>query len=83
MIGNTLRLTANNLCFWSSQWQVQLVYNKYVQLVEVPIKPSDRLKARDLLGRYHSLFTEKVDLNIATPVFIDNIGKDEKSGRDL
>ena len=52
-------------------------------MVEVPIKPSDRMKARDLLGRYHSLFTEKVDLNVATPVFIDNIGGDEKSGRDL
>jgi len=63
--------------------RMNLVYNEHVEMVEVPIKPSDRLKARDLLGRYHSLFTEKVDLNIATPVFIDNIGKDEKSGRDL
>ncbi|MBM0847372.1 terminase small subunit [Staphylococcus epidermidis] len=63
--------------------RMNFVYNEHVETVDVPIKPSDCLKARDLLGRYHSLFTEKVDLNIATPVFIDNIGKDEKSGRDL
>ncbi|MGW9966974.1 hypothetical protein ACUW54_001398 [Staphylococcus cohnii] len=36
------------------------------------------MKARDLLGRYHSLFTEKVDLNVTTPVFIDSIGEDEE-----
>ena len=74
MIGNTLRLTANNLCFWSSQWQVQLVYNKYVQLVEVPIKPSDRLKARDMLRKYHKLFTERKEFTGDTPVIV-NIGE--------
>ncbi|MDH9058944.1 terminase small subunit [Staphylococcus epidermidis] len=63
--------------------RMNLVYNEHVETVDVPIKPSDRMKARDLLGRYHSLFTEKVDLNVATPVFIDSIGGDEKSGRDL
>lgn len=30
--------------------KVQLVYNEHVELIEVPIKPSDRLKARDMLG---------------------------------
>lgn len=74
MIGNTLRLTADNLCFWSSQWQVQLVYNKYVQLVEVPIKPSDRLKARDMLRKYHKLFTERKEFTGDTPVIV-NIGE--------
>ena len=42
--------------------KVQLVYNEYVQLVEVPIKPSDRLKARDMLRKYHKLFTERKEL---------------------
>ena len=74
MIGNTLRLTADNLCFWSSQWQVQLVYNKYVQLVEVPIKPSDRLKARDMLRKYHKLFNERKEFTGDTPVIV-NIGE--------
>ncbi|MDU7695999.1 MAG: terminase small subunit, partial [Staphylococcus sp.] len=64
--------------------RMNLVYNEHVETVKVPIKPSDRLKARDLLGRYHSLFTEKVDLNVATPVFIDSVGEDdEKNEREL
>ena len=64
--------------------RMNLVYNEHVETVEVPIKPSDRLKARDLLGRYHSIFTDKVDMNVATPVFIDSIGQDdEESERDL
>ena len=64
--------------------RMNLVYNEHVETVEVPIKPSDRLKARDLLGRYHSIFTDKVDMNVATPVFIDSIGQDdEKNDSDL
>ncbi|MCO0861720.1 terminase small subunit [Staphylococcus pasteuri] len=64
--------------------RMNLVYNEHVETVEVPIKPSDRLKARDLLGRYHSLFTDKVDVNMPLPVFIDSIGQDEEMNeRDL
>ena len=64
---------------------MNLVYNEHVELVEVPIKAvSDRLKARDLLGRYLSIFTDKIDMNMATPVFIDSIGQDdEKNDSDL
>ncbi|WP_415425464.1 terminase small subunit [Staphylococcus borealis] len=54
--------------------RMNLVYNEHVEKVDVPIKPSDRLKARDLLGRYHSIFTDKVDVNMVTPVFVDDIG---------
>ena len=54
--------------------KVQLVYNEYVQLVEVPIKPSDRLKARDMLGKYHKLFTERKNFTGDTPVIV-NIGE--------
>lgn len=64
--------------------RMNLVYNEHVETVEVPIKPSDRLKARDLLVRYHSIFTDKVDMNMSTPVFIDSIGQDEETNeRDL
>mgnify|MGYP002713444416 CR=1 FL=1 len=64
--------------------RMNLVYNEHVELVEVPIKASDRLKARDLLGRYLSIFTDKIDMNMATPVFIDSIGQDdEKNDSDL
>ncbi len=54
--------------------KVQLVYNEYVQLVEVPIKPSDCLKARDMLGKYHKLFTERKEFTGDTPVIV-NIGE--------
>ncbi|UEX89911.1 terminase small subunit [Staphylococcus ratti] len=57
--------------------RLNLVYNEHVELVEVPIKPSDRLKARDMLGKYHSLFTEKLDVSIATPTFIEDIPLEE------
>ncbi|MCE3371411.1 terminase small subunit, partial [Staphylococcus aureus] len=50
--------------------KVQLVYNEHVELIEVPIKPSDRLKARDMLGKYHKLFADKHNV----PIFI-NIGE--------
>lgn len=53
--------------------RMNLVYNEHVELVEVPIKPSDRLKARDMLGKYHSLFTDKLDVSLVTPTFVDNI----------
>lgn len=58
--------------------RMNLVYNEHVETVDVPIKPSDRLKARDLLGRYHSIFTDKVDVNMVTPVFVDDIGSYEE-----
>lgn len=61
--------------------RMNLVYNEHVETVDVPIKPSDRMKARDLLGRYHSLFTEKVDMNVATPIFIDSIGTNEEENK--
>jgi len=63
---------------------MNLVYNEHVELVEVPIKASDRLKACDLLGRYHSIFTDKVDMNVVMPIFIDSIVQDgEKNDSDL
>ncbi|EJD5763379.1 terminase small subunit [Staphylococcus pseudintermedius] len=53
--------------------RMNLVYNEHVELVEVPIKPSARLKARDMLGKYHSLFTDKLDVSLVAPEFVDDI----------
>ena len=52
---------------------MNLVYNEYVEMVEIPIKPSDRLRARDMLGKYHKLFTDKKELSTDTPIIV-NIG---------
>lgn len=54
--------------------RMNLVYNEHVETVEVPIKPSDRLRARDMLGKYHKLFTDKQELAMDTPILI-NIGE--------
>lgn len=50
---------------------MNLVYNEYVEQVEVPIKASDRLRARDMLGKYHKLFTDKKEVDFNTPVIIE------------
>ena len=44
--------------------KMNLVYNEHVEMVEVPIKPSDRLRARDMLGKYHKLFTDKKNFHM-------------------
>ena len=59
--------------------RMNLVYNEHVETVDVPIKPSDRLKARDMLGKYHKLFTDKQEILGDVPIFI-NIG--EQNGED-
>ena len=49
---------------------MNLVYNEHVEMVEVPIKPSDRLRARDMLGKYHKLFIDKKELSTDTPILL-------------
>ncbi|PTI59012.1 terminase [Staphylococcus xylosus] len=51
-------------------------------IVEVPIKISDRLKARDLLGKYHTLFTDKKEISGDAPIFI-NVGEWDSDDEDL
>ena len=67
--------------------RMNLVYNEHVEMVEVPIKPSDRLRARDMLGKYHKLFTEKKELTGDTPVIVNigewNEGDEEDQQREL
>lgn len=48
----------------------------------MPIKPSDRLKARDMLGKYHKLFTDKHNVNRNLPIFT-NIGEWDGDGEEL
>ncbi|HEC2150827.1 TPA: hypothetical protein R1902_001974 [Staphylococcus delphini] len=39
----------------SDTGRMKFVYNEHVELVEVPIKPCDCLKAQDMVGKFHSL----------------------------
>ncbi|MDW8797236.1 terminase small subunit [Staphylococcus pseudoxylosus] len=62
-----------------------IIYNESVEMIEVPIKISDCLKAHDLLGKYHTLFTDKHELTGDTPVII-NVGKwdgDEELDKEI
>lgn len=62
--------------------KVQVVYNEHVELIEVPMKPSDCLKARDMLGKYHKLLTDKHDINGNVPIF-NNIGEWDGDDEEL
>ena len=62
--------------------RMNLVYNEHVETVDVPIKPSDRLKARDMLGKYHKLFTDKQEILGDVPIFI-NIGEWNEEDEEL
>ena len=61
---------------------MNIVYNEHVETVDVPIKPSDRLKARDMLGKYHKLFTDKQEILGDVPIFI-NIGEWNEEDEEL
>lgn len=42
------------------------------QLVEVPMAIKDRIKCAELLGKRYAIFTEKVELDAAPVIFIDD-----------
>lgn len=44
-------------------------------IVEIPTKVSDAIRASELLGKYHKLFSDKASIDVALPVFI--YGADE------
>lgn len=50
-----------------------IIYNERVEVVEVPIKISDRNKARELLGKYHKVWTENHHFTAEEVKFIDDI----------
>lgn len=47
-----------------------LVYNESVTIIETEPKLSDQNRALDLLGKYHSLWTENQNVHMSSPVFI-------------
>lgn len=53
--------------------RMNVIYNEHVETIDVPAKISDRNKAREMLAKYHSLFTDKLDVSLVTPEFVDDI----------
>jgi len=45
---------------------------------DIEVSAKDRIKAAELLGKRHALFTDKTELSVVeTPVFIDDLGDDD------
>ncbi|MBM7132743.1 MULTISPECIES: terminase small subunit [Staphylococcus] len=54
-----------------------LVYDEDVNLVEKPPKISDQNKALELLGKHHKLWTEKLEAEVTTPTFIEDVPEND------
>lgn len=54
-----------------------LVYNEHIEMIEKPPKISDQNKALELLGKHHKLFTDKLEAEVNTPIFIDDVPEDD------
>lgn len=54
-----------------------LVYNEHVEMISKPPKISDQNKALELLGKNHKLWTEKQEVEVTTPKFVENIPKED------
>ena len=47
-------------------------------ITEIDVGAKDRIKAAELLGKRHALFTEKTEMTVAeVPTFIDDIGEED------
>lgn len=48
------------------------------KLIEKPPDEKERLKAAELLGKRHALFTDKTEMTVTeVPVFVDDLGDDD------
>lgn len=54
-----------------------LVYDESIELVKKPPKISDQNKALELLGKHHKLWTEKQEVELTTPIFVDDVPEDD------
>ncbi len=54
-----------------------LVYNEHIEMVKKPPKISDQNKALELLGKNHKLWTEKKEVELITPQFVEDVPHDD------
>lgn len=54
-----------------------LVYNENIETIQKPPKISDQNKALELLGKHHRQFTDKVEAEVTTPKFLENIPEED------
>jgi len=50
---------------------------KKPQIVEVPTQNKDAIKALELLGKRYRMWTEKIEAEVTTPIFVDDVPEDD------
>jgi phage terminase small subunit len=55
----------------------KMVWTDYAETIEIKTKVSDVNKAAELLGKRYAMWTDKQDVNITVPVFIDDVPEDD------
>lgn len=61
---------------------LNVIYNEHVEMVDVPVKVSDRNKAREMLGKYHKLLTERHEVSTGTTMFV-TVGDDKEQAEQV
>lgn len=57
--------------------KLTMVYNEYAEILPLPTRNSDRIRALETLGKFYALWTDKQEVNaVVTPVFVDDISGD-------
>lgn len=50
------------------------------KVVELPVAMKDRIKAAELLGKSYGMFTDKHEVELTVPTFVDDVPKEDSDG---
>ena len=49
----------------------------YQEIDSMDVGAKDRIKAAELLGKRYRMWTEKVEAEVTTPIFVDDVPEDD------
>ena len=49
----------------------------YQEIDNIDVGAKDRIKAAELLGKRYRMWTEKVEAEVTTPIFVDDVPEDD------
>lgn len=58
----------------------KLTYTEVAEVFESPTKNSDRVRALELIGKRHMLWTDKVQATVEAVTFVDDVPDDDDDG---
>ena len=58
----------------------KLTYQDEAQVFESPTKNSDRVRALELIGKRHMLWTDKIQATVEDVTFVDDVPEDDDDG---